>query len=391
MSAGFYGTDYVEAFDPGPEDNPTLAASEDDAVERALAFNRDVAREVRRIRVREAAARRVAAEDEPPGGFDLGTLAEVLERPAEPAARVAGLIPWEAGTLVAAQRKTGKTTLSLNLARCLLTGEDFLGRFTVRPLVGAVGLLNFEMAALTAARWAKEHGVPGDRLVLVNLRGRRNPLRHPEDRERLARQLREREVESLLVDPFGRAYTGQSQNDSGEVGAWLVDLDLFARAEVGARDLILSAHAGWNGERTRGASALEDWADSIITLTRDPQVEDSPRYLRAVGRDVEVAEDRLDFHAPTRRLRLTGEGSRKQSRDHQKHAELAVCITRAARNDPGITVSGLRVVLRGMDDAPDFRADDVQRATALAVEQGFLRVEDGGSGRAKRHFATNEA
>ena len=46
--------------------------------------------------------------------------------------------------------------------------------------------------------------------------------------------------------------------------------------------LILTAHAGWNGERTRGASALEDWADVVITLVRDPD-NDQVRYLRAEG------------------------------------------------------------------------------------------------------------
>ncbi len=33
--------------------------------------------------------------------------------------------------------------------------------------------------------------------------------------------------------------------------------------------MILTAHAGWVGERTRGSSALEDWPDSIVTMTVD--------------------------------------------------------------------------------------------------------------------------
>jgi hypothetical protein len=48
----------------------------------------------------------------------------------------------------------------------------------------------------------------------------------------------------------------------------LTGLDMFARSEVGARDLIVTTYAGWNGERSRGSAALEDRADSIITLTR---------------------------------------------------------------------------------------------------------------------------
>lgn len=59
----------------------------------------------------------LAAEGHDEQPFDAGTLAEVLARPAEPAARVDGLIGWEASTLLVAQRKVGKTTLVLNLAR----------------------------------------------------------------------------------------------------------------------------------------------------------------------------------------------------------------------------------------------------------------------------------
>ena len=110
-------------------------------------------------------------------------------------------------------------------------------RFGVDPIEGRVALLNYEVSGPTVARWAADHGVPVDRFVIVNLRGRRNPLAHPEDRAKLAGILRAMKVQSVIVDPFGRAYTGSSQNDSGEVGAWLVSLDRFVRSEVGARDL----------------------------------------------------------------------------------------------------------------------------------------------------------
>lgn len=277
--------------------------------------------EYRKLRAREAARARLAAEKaEAAEPFDLDTLQAVLDRPAPPAGRVPGLIPWEASTLVVAQRKTGKTTLLVNLARCLLTGERFLDRFDVTPIAqaGTVALLNYEVSAHTVARWADDAGVPTDRLILVNLRGRRNPLGNEHDRTALADELRARHVESILVDPFSGAYTGDSQNDAGQVGAWLADLDRFARSQVGARDLLLAAHAGWNGERTRGTSALEDWADVIINLTRDDA---DNRYLRAMGRDVDIEEDRLEFDADTRQLRLTGDGSRKHAVAAQSNFE----------------------------------------------------------------------
>ena len=217
------------------------------------AFEAQVAHEHHTLRVREEARRRLAAEKEgATTPFDAGLLQDILARPPEPPFRIEGLLPSEAGMLVVAQRKTGKTTLMLNLTRSLLTGQRFLGRFGVRPVVGSIAILNFEVSGPQLGRWAHEVGVPQDRLFLVNLRGCRNPLSHPDDRTRVAALLKEQQVECLIVDPFARAYGGTNQNDSGEVGAWLTDLDRFARSEVGALDLILTTHAGWNAERTRG-------------------------------------------------------------------------------------------------------------------------------------------
>lgn len=354
------------------------------------AFDQEVREETRKQLIRRAVQKAVRASEEPPGEpFDAGLLVDVLARPSDPPMRCDGLIPSDASTLVVAQRKTGKTTFELNYARALITGEPLLGRFDTRPLVGNVALLNYEVSGDTVAAWAHDHAIDGRRLLLVNLRGRRNPFSHPEDRARLAGLLRAHDVEAVIVDPFGRAYTGKSQNDSGEVGAWLVDLDTFVRSEAGATDLLLSAHAGWNGERTRGASALEDWADVIVTLTRGDGDDEDLRYVRAIGRDVDVDEDRLDFHPPTRTLTLAGAGSRRQAKADRQRADLAVLVVRAAHETPGIGVAGLIHAVRAMDDAPAFREGEISKAAKYAAHQGLLRIEGGGPGRRSAHFAVD--
>lgn len=357
---------------PVPDDE---GAALDDEYARQLAFNREVGDQLRKLRVRREASRILAAEDA--GGsdpFDAGTLADMLARPAAPRGRVDGLIPWEAGTLIVAQRKTGKTTLTLGLARSLLTGEDFLGRFPVRAVTGRVAILNYEVSGPTLARWADEAGCPGDRLFTVNLRGRRNPLTVPEDRAALAELLRAQGVETLIVDPFGRAYNGKSQNDPGEVGAWLADLDMFARSEVAASDLVLTAHAGWNGERARGASALEDWADSIVTMTRDPQ-DETVRFLKAEGRDVSVDEDRLDYDPLTRRLTLTGTGNRHTAHQDHKAAELAEDVMKLLTDTPDLSGYKVGQALRGAG-IPHQRGDET-RALRKLVETGRVIVTSG--------------
>lgn len=338
-------------------------------------FAADVAAEEYRLRVLAEARARLnpRPEAEP---FDAGTLGEILARPADPESRVAGLIPWNGSTLVTAQRKAGKTTLVLNLARCLITGEPFLGRFDVRQVAGRVTLLNFEVSGKQIARWADEAGVDHDRLFLVNLRGRRNPLADPEDRAALAERLRDKGTESLIVDPFGRAYTGASQNDAGEVGSWLVDLDRFARAEVGAVDLILTAHAGWNAERTRGSSALEDWADSVVTMTKDESDDgDGARYLRAIGRDVEIEEDRLKFDPATRLLTMAGEGSRRKVKTDAHLLELVDQVCSVVGASPGINGAAIGRALR--ETGIGLQKGDEYTALKAAVAAGRLRLEHG--------------
>jgi len=362
--------DYSNATPPTLEQVGELKARQDAAAD-ALALDN----EVRAQRIRKQAAAVVAAElagDAPP--FDADLLVDVLARPQEPPHRVDGLIPSQAGTLIVAQRKTGKTTLELNLARSLIGGEDFLGRFPVRAATGRIGLLNYEVSAAQLARWAHEAGVPTDRLYLVNLRGRRNPLGNTTDREQLAAQLRQHEVESLIVDPFGRAFVGKSQNDSGEVGAWLANLDRWARGDCGVQDVILTAHAGWEGERTRGASALEDWADSIITLVRDKD-DEQVRYLRAEGRDVLVEEDRLNFDSITRTMTLAGAGSRKQASKTRNVDELVPAVVSAVTVAPGITGYKLKQTLRTA--GVSFHNGDELAAAKLAVGRGLLEVRSG--------------
>jgi hypothetical protein len=140
------------------------------------------------------------------------------------------------------------------------------------------------------------------------------------------------------------------------------------------------AHAGWDGERTRGASALEDWADVVITMTRDKD-DETQRFLRAIGRDVDLEEDRLDFHAPTRTVTLAGVGSRRQIAADRKIAELSVFVARAAREHPGASISAVERAIKEMDDAPSFRNGEVSRAAKYAQKQGLMRIEKAGRGR----------
>ena len=376
--------DLAERLDERRDDD--VARCWERAVDRELdvvdGFEQKVREEMDRMRVRETARQRFAHEKSgAAASFDSGLLDEILARPHEPPYRIFDLLPADGGMLVVAQRKTGKTTLMLNLAHTLITAEPLLGRFSALPVAGRVAILNYEVSGSQLARWASQAGVPSERLLLVNLRGRRDPLAHDDDRRRLADLLHSHEVESLIVDPFGRAYTGKSQNDSGEVGAWLVDLDDFTRSEVGARDLIVTAHAGWNGERTRGSSALEDWADSIVTMTLGN--DGNSRYLRAIGRDVAVDEDLLYFDPESRLLSLTGTGSRKQTTDAAAVEATAVKVCDYLKTRPGASFGDINKAIEG-------RQNTIRQAIELAEGRGDVRRVVGGTGKSNKHFRVDD-
>lgn len=355
-----------------------LALSKDREAASSEVFERAVTKEALNVRVRAEARRRIAAET-PRRPFDAALLSNIAEEPVQQ--RVKGLLARNGRMLWSAVRKSGKTTGCLNLIRSLIRGEDFLGRFAVTPIAGCAGLLNFEVARQDIARWAREVGIPGDRLLVVNLRGCANPFAEPDEAARLAELLREHAVEVIVVDPFGRAYTGKSQNDAGEVGAWLSMLDRFVEA-AGCSELVLTAHAGWEGERTRGTSALEDWADTVATTVRDND-DDRLRFFRALGRDVEVAEDRLDFDPATRRLTLAGAGNRATARRERRTEELIAGVVEAVTREPGATTRQLDALLREVGLA--HQRGDASRGARAAVEAGQIVRLPGPRG-SLRHF-----
>jgi hypothetical protein len=295
--------------------------------------------------------------------------------------RVEGLLPQDGRLLVVAMRKTGKTTLGLNLALSLATGDPFLGRFAVEPLAPGerVALLNYEVSPGAIKAWAVAMGIPAGVLYVVNLRGRRNPLAHPEDREALAEELREAGVRVLIVDPFGRAFSGESQNDAGAVTSWLMDLDRFAEA-AGAMELVLAVHAGWQGDRSRGSSALEDWPDAIAWLTRDKDEDEDTgtRYFRAEGRDVEVDEDALAMDPVTKRLSLAGTGSKTQSRRIAAMGAVQGAILGYLTEHPGATGNELEEAVGG-------KRERVREARDALLSQGLIEVRPGAN-RSRLHY-----
>ena len=304
---------------------------------------------------------------------DVDTLDALLARPASPRFRIQGLLPTNGRMLITAQRKAGKTTLIGNLAKALLTGDDFLGQFPVAPIEGMVAVLNYEVDAPTFAGWMSEVGVPGDRMLVINARGRSNPLSSECDRRVLAQRLTGEGATVLMVDPFGRAFTGRDQNNATEVANFLGNLDQLAE-EAGITEVILTAHAGWGeGDRARGSSALEDWPDVIVTMTREQG--GGTRFIKAEGRDVLVEEDALEYDSLTRHLRLAGMGSRSQVRSARHLEDLVPVVVEVVIDLPGLNTTALGERLKAC--GKHFQRGDVSGAVRLAEERGLIGRQRG--------------
>lgn len=352
------------------------AATPDEAVDQRVqaALERlrihDRARELRAAELADAAFAAL-----PPA--DAGTLADMLARDPEPPARIRELLPDLGNMVVSAQNKTGKTTYGINLARCLLTGDPFLERFEVRPIDGMVAVWNYEVSGPQFARWANENGCPTDRVYIENLRGRPSPLASPAARERARADLVARGCQVLIVDPFGRAFHGDEQNSNSEVQRWLNLLDEFAH-DAGIQHVILATHAGWSGEHSRGASALEGWPDSIVRLVKDDH---QKRYLSAEGRDVDVPESLIEFHEGSRRLRLTNRGNRKVVAEQVNSERLVGPVVEFVTENPGSTQNKIETGTGG-------KGTTLRKAIQLAVQEGSIRIEK--VGQAHRHYAVED-
>jgi hypothetical protein len=198
----------------------------------------------------------------------------------------------------------------------------------------------------------------------------------------LAEWLKPRGCSVLFVDTFGAAYPGQSQNDAQEVRQWLEALDRF-KTDAGAESLIVTTHMGKAEDRQRGTTALDDWPDSIIMLSR----KDGDRYLSAHGRDVDLAEDQLAYDPDTRTLTLTGNGSRRTANDQARIRELADSAVVVIAEQPGLTTTQIRDRLRAQGHSQ--QREDVSAALEDLVSRGLIRRQQGARN-AKLHYLVTD-
>jgi hypothetical protein len=332
-----------------------------------------ITKEMDRERERREARRRLDAEER--GPIEIPTFetlqAQIATAVRTVAWRIDGWQPEGTRCLLAAQFKGGKTIAVGNVTRSLVDGDAFLGVASVVPVQGTVVILDFEMSDTMLNRWLKDQAIRNtDRVIPVAIKGRTTTFNilDAQVRREWALRLRQARTSYLIVDCLRPIMDALGLDEHRDAGRFLVALDALL-AEAGITEALIVHHMGHTGERSRGDSRLRDWPDVEWRLVRQDDDPASPRFVSAYGRDVDVAESRLEYEPSTRRLTLAG-GSRRDARS----VEILPTIIAALR-DAGTPLSG-RAIKEALKDTEYGRnaIDAALRFGASSQCPGTLRL-----------------
>ncbi len=335
------------------------------------------------LRIRSEAKHAIAIEERgTPKPLAIYTLRDLLaEQETDEPWTVVNLQPTNTRVMLAAQFKSGKTTLIANLIRSLLDGDLFLGKYAVAPLAGMVVLLDFEMSKKQLKKWYREHGIKtDDRLVIIPMRGMASNF-DLTDKDVLATwvaRLKELGATYLIIDCLRPILDALGLDENHDTGQFLTPLDTLL-VDASCLDCCIVHHMGHTEERTRGDSRLRDWPDVEWRMVRKDNDPASARYFTAFGRDVEIGEQQLGYDVNTRRLTIVG-GSRKSE---AANAALAVVIQWIqGENAKGKTPTQNNIA-EALKDS-DYKKPAIVAAIKLGIKLKRIETTDGPN-RAKLH------
>ena len=282
------------------------------------------------------------------------------------------------GTLIAGF-KTGKSSMALELSRCLVDEQPFLDRFDT-TLEGNLGYFNCEMTEKDWLEYANPIAIVNDtRLRVLHLNGYSLPINTDLGAEYAVDWLRRNEVGFWVLDPWSsiRGWAHVGENDNTSVGELLLQIDQI-KMEAGVRELLICTHTRRPTEYSptptgaRGASAFDDWPDARWMLTKDEQ---KVRYLVVEGRNVGL--DQVTLGWDNGRLSITG-GVRAASQRIRAMEELIEIVTakpgrNKSQNLRELSVTGTGARQTALDDAIDQGASTSRRmASPICCIQRLL-------------------
>ena len=178
---------------------------------------------------------------------------------------IKGWLPKQGRLEIYAPPKTGKSFLAQQMARCIASGQPFLGMPTVQ---GKVLFLQFELGAEILQSRMKDTGKDYDGVYVgctFDLK-----LDTTSGQDQLVRALEAIQPDVLIFDPFYKMLRGD-ENEIKDVRNVLDFLDSCV-IEIFKCSVVIIHHPGKNlSLGGRGSSVLEDWHDTVVEMKRQPQ------------------------------------------------------------------------------------------------------------------------
>lgn len=220
-----------------------------------------------------------------------------------------GVLPGQSLAMVTAYSKEGKSLFVCNLGISIASGKPFLNQFPV-PRQHRVLYFQMEISEKQMQRrlklmldYANNNGIiPGPHFKLVNL----PPVRLDTDNgvKAAMRIIRATRPEVVIWDPLYKLH-GQDENKQRDMRRVLEKFE-YLRDTFGIAQVIVHHHgkpakdSGKQGmQLQRGSSALDDFGDSYLTLTRYKHAEGSSyQRLSFTLRNAEQPEDLILYRNP---------------------------------------------------------------------------------------------
>jgi hypothetical protein len=202
--------------------------------------------------------------------FRIQSFADGLQQPAR-AFVVRDILPGEGVSVLAGHPGSGKSTLALDLGLSVASGRAFADHFQVEQ--GSLLYIAAEGRAgifQRAEAWCQDRGLSGkERHELLANRARILPaapqFHREQDVSALLAAVRSSGTRLVIIDTLSRTFVGGDENVARDISAYFAGVERLARA-LGALVLLIH-HAGWDGKRERGSTALRASADSLALTT----------------------------------------------------------------------------------------------------------------------------
>lgn len=285
-------------------------------------LDQDVEREYTRMKARKEAARMIAEEvlnAEPTDWSNAKSGEDELKIPLEPVQfLIDDWFAYGTFTLMVADPKAGKTRLTLNLMQALTEKQPFLGKYdTSMADDSRVLYLNYDMPENLFRTYLKDYNwQASDRFVVQHLLAGQFPFWESIHFDKFVDFALGLNVQTLIIDTFAVASQGfvTDENSNTEVSAFCAEVKKLKAAASIPNVLMLHHRGRSKDEHGRGASAFDAAVDALWFLRMtDREDFESPRSLRAIGRNVGQSAVELAYNLAEERYTTDGKPASKLS------------------------------------------------------------------------------